>query len=214
MLVEHLNNKKTKKEREKMNEGLRTLRHDLRSPLQTIQNAAYLIETNPSLTKQALQIIRSAVNQAIEMLEDPLNIIQLQEIHFSAFIGEILKNTVVPENIETAITSKHEQFSLDSVKMRRVINNLVKNAIEAMHDGGKIIISSKKLKYKKVIEIIDNGPGIPLEIMKILLTKQVTTKTDGHGIGLISCKKIVEAHNGIMSVKSKPGKTIFRISLP
>ncbi len=200
-----------------MNDELRTLRHDLRSPLQTIKNAAFMIEKKPPLTPQMLRMLRmisSAVNQAMEMLEDPLSVIELQEIQFSVFIKQILENIIVPENIEIIVRNKHEQFSFDPIKMRRVINNLIKNAIEAMPDGGKIIISSKKLKYKKVIQIADNGPGIPPEIIKGLFTKQVTTKPDGHGIGLISCKEIIEAHNGTISVKSKPGKTIFMISLP
>ena len=218
-----------------MTDELQELRHDIRTTLQVIGNAAYIIEnilkklglTEDNLDSilkeqnlspspyQALRIIHSALNQATEILEDPLDIVRIQEIQFSPFIQRILRDTIVPENIQIVTQIKHEQFFFDPIKMRRIIVNLIKNAIEAMPDGGKITVLTKKQKDKEIIQIADNGPGIPPDMLPGLFLKEQTTKMNGNGIGLISCRKIVEAHRGTIKVKNKEGKgTTFTISLP
>ncbi len=200
-----------------MSEELQSLRHDLRTPLQTILSAAFVIKTNSDKTTPMLEMIQNAVNQAIEILEDPLNVVSPKEIQFSLFVEEILKKTIVPENIETIIQNKHEQFFFDSVKMKRVLNNLVKNAIEAMTpDGGKLFIKTIKQGGYNIIMVTDTGPGIPASMIKSIFMTQHTTKEDGHGQGLISCRQIVTAHKGTITVNNNidgPG-VAFIISLP
>jgi len=200
-----------------MSDKLSTLRHDLRGPLQTILNAAYLIETNPAQTASRLEIIRSAVKQATEMLKDPLDIIKVEKIQFDRFIEEVLKSIAMPENIELTVYPESQEFYFDSVKMKRVLDNLVRNAIEAMTpNGGKLVIKSMQRDYN-IITVTDTGPGIPESIIRSIFIAQQTTKEGpGHGQGLISCRQIVIAHGGTIAANNNTDSrgATFTISLP
>ncbi len=200
-----------------MSEELKSLRHDLRSQLQTIMSAAFMIKNNSDETAPMLEIIHDAVNQAIEMLEDPLNVVLPKEIQFSLFVKEMLKKTIMPENIEITIENEHEEFFFDSVKIKRVLNNLFRNAIEVMTpNGGKLIIKTTHQEGYDIIRVTDTGPGIPASIMKNIFIAQHTTKENGHGQGLISCRQIITAHGGTITVNNNidaQGAT-FTIFLP
>jgi signal transduction histidine kinase len=104
---------------------------------------------------------------------------------------------------------------LDKSKMLRVLNNLVKNAIEAMPDGGKITIRLQDNNDQFTIKIEDTGVGIPKEKIDSIFRPFRSTKQQGMGLGLAFCKDTVEKHGGSISVTSKVGKgTTFEISLP
>jgi signal transduction histidine kinase len=98
-----------------------------------------------------------------------------------------------------------------------VIENLCKNAIDAMDGKGKISISMQRLENNVIIDISDEGKGIPKNKLKTVFEPGYTTKQRGWGMGLSLCKRIIENyHNGKIFVKqSEPGKgTTFRIILP
>lgn len=97
-----------------------------------------------------------------------------------------------------------------------VIENLCKNAVDAIHETGSITISLKKLKKKYVIDITDTGKGIPKSKFKTVFKPGFTTKTRGWGLGLSLAKRIIENyHKGkIFVLNSELGKgTTFRITL-
>jgi two-component system sensor kinase FixL len=103
----------------------------------------------------------------------------------------------------------------DEVMLRRVLDNLVKNAIEAIEQGpGEVVLSAAlPTRGKMRIAVEDSGPGVPdgIDVFKLF----ETTKTDGTGIGLAVAKQIVEAHGGVIEHLSRsPRGTIFRIELP
>ena len=105
--------------------------------------------------------------------------------------------------------------TLDNVKMRRVMDNLIRNAIEAMEDGGRLTISAREAKDEIVIEVTDTGIGIPESEMKNLFKPFYTTKPTGIGLGLTYCRRTVEAHKGTIEVESKAGEgTKITISMP
>jgi len=194
-----------------LEEIMRNIRHDLRGPLQAIKNATHVIKTHPEQTPKMLRLINGAVDRATQMLEDP-DIVRKQTTNLANLIQDIVHNinTTRPEFAITALFCD-EKLEVDPPKMRRVLENLIKNATEAMPNGGNIIITSTD----NTIKVSDNGPGISPDILERLFTGQITTKQNGHGIGLLSCKQIVEAHGGTISVQSELGKgTTFTISLP
>ncbi len=99
--------------------------------------------------------------------------------------------------------------------MRRVFINLVKNAIEAMPNGGKLSISNKQTNGHLQFKLSDTGNGIPKELIPTLFSPLVTTKAQGMGFGLAICKRIIDAHGGTISAKTAQGKgTTFIITLP
>jgi signal transduction histidine kinase len=99
--------------------------------------------------------------------------------------------------------------------MQRVFLNLIKNALEAMPNGGKLLVESHEQNGQVLINFSDTGIGIPEESIHELWTPLKTTKAKGTGFGLPICKRIVEAHGGRISVSSILGKgTVFTLTLP
>ena len=113
-------------------------------------------------------------------------------------------------------TSEEELFIYCEVtKFKQVFINLIKNAIDAMNNGGSITIKVMKVEENVQVQIIDQGCGIP----KILLDKIgepfYTTKEKGTGIGLMVCYQIIDSHKGTIHVKSQVDiGTTFTITLP
>jgi signal transduction histidine kinase len=121
----------------------------------------------------------------------------------------------VPEDLEVhAVT----------VQLQQVVMNLVLNAREAMLDrGGTLTIRAQSLDEAVILEVRDTGSGIPAETLERIFEPFFSTKHPagrpgecfGTGLGLALCKTVVDAHNGHLCVRSKPGGgTLFRISLP
>ena len=106
---------------------------------------------------------------------------------------------------------------LDPEQVHQVVLNLLLNAAQAMPGGGVIHLEvlNEAGAAETQIRIRDEGPGIDAEIRKKLFTPFFTTKEDGTGLGLVTSKKIVEAHGGRITLESNPGKgSCFTIALP
>jgi two-component system sensor histidine kinase AtoS len=111
--------------------------------------------------------------------------------------------------------AKEATATVDKRQLERVFLNLVKNAVQAMPNGGKLMVTTKETKDFVEIALADTGVGIPEESMSKLFTPLFTTKAKGIGMGLAICKKIVEEHEGTIDFKSKVGEgTTFTIKLP
>jgi len=104
----------------------------------------------------------------------------------------------------------------DRHKMQQVFINLMENAIDALPNGGKIILSVNTGEGNSLeIRFRDNGPGIPAEVLNKIFNLYFTTKDRGTGIGLAIVQRIVDQHGGIITVDSEMGKgTIFSINMP
>jgi signal transduction histidine kinase len=99
--------------------------------------------------------------------------------------------------------------------IRRVLTNLIINAIQAMPNGGKLNIGSSRKDNNILIIVEDTGSGIPEGIKPKLFTPMLTTKAKGQGLGLAVVKRLVEALDGTISFESEEGKgTKFLIELP
>lgn len=121
-----------------------------------------------------------------------------------------------PSNIKV-VNDFEEDFKVetDKTKIERVFGNLIKNAFDAMPNGGELHIKSKKTGKQVKIEFSDTGTGMSKEVLSKLWTPFFTTKAKGMGIGLSICKRIIEAHKGEIEVESKEGKgTKFTVYLP
>jgi nitrogen fixation/metabolism regulation signal transduction histidine kinase len=114
---------------------------------------------------------------------------------------------------ETEIISK-----IDRTQLIRIITNLVKNAIQAIpteKESPLVIVNLSLQEENVVIEVIDNGKGIPTEIQSKIFEPKFTTKTNGMGLGLGIIKNIVENYSGTITFDSESNKgTIFTVKLP
>jgi signal transduction histidine kinase len=103
---------------------------------------------------------------------------------------------------------------LDSNMLKQALLNLFINAQQAMPDGGELMIRTQKAPKYAIIQINDTGTGIPPDKIEKVFNGY-SSRPHGKGLGLPTAKKIIEAHNGTISVESEPGKgTIFTIKLP
>lgn len=121
------------------------------------------------------------------------------------------------ENIEIIVQSNSEELyiSCENTKIKQVFINLIKNAIDAMKNGGSIILKIKEVRDTIQVLVIDQGSGIPSEIMNKIGEPFYTTKEKGAGIGLMVCFQIIESHDGTIQLESKVGMgTTFTITLP
>lgn len=100
--------------------------------------------------------------------------------------------------------------------MKRVIANLVINAAQALPPGGKILIAVRQDAEKTVLSVTDNGPGIPTPLTSLIFDPHFTTKSNGNGLGLSSCRDVIErCHQGRLTCLSSEGTgTTFLCELP
>jgi PAS domain S-box-containing protein len=200
--------------------------HDLRNPLQGIAGAAYNIRRHlrnaldPS-TKEMLAVIDNGVQYANEIINDLLEFsreIQLQLLPTTpkSVVRKTLADVKVPNNIAVEDTTLNgPEILADEAKVKRLLTNLIQNAIDAMPEGGKLSISSMNTQKEVSISIRDTGFGIPKEMVDKLWMPLSTTKAKGVGLGLPICKRIIEAHGGSISVESTIGRgTTFTLKLP
>jgi len=125
--------------------------------------------------------------------------------------------------LKKGITVKRE-YSADlprieayASELNQVWTNIIDNAVDAMHGKGELRVKTYEEDQRVIVEIADNGPGIPEDIQSRIFEPFFTTKAPGQGTGLglhISHDIIVNRHHGQLNVESKPGETRFRVVLP
>jgi len=137
--------------------------------------------------------------------------LQLEKKSLSILLESSFKSNV-PKSIK--ITKPENDLSLicDSKQIEIVFSNILINAVQAMENSGEIKVRIKENENDVNIEIEDSGPGIPEDKIEQIFDPLFTTKSSGTGLGLVSCKNIIEQHKGTISVKINP--TIFEIILP
>jgi signal transduction histidine kinase len=101
-------------------------------------------------------------------------------------------------------------------ELNRVWTNLIDNAIDAMNGRGQLVLRTAAEFGRVLVEIRDNGPGIPPEIRDRVLEPFFMTKPggEGKGLGLNAVYRIVQKHRGQVQVESEPGRTSFQVRLP
>jgi signal transduction histidine kinase len=104
---------------------------------------------------------------------------------------------------------------VDSDQVTQVLINLVRNAIEAMPNGGTLTIRAAAVDGWVHTRVIDTGMGISDENMKKIFQPLFTTKTRGIGLGLAICRRLAEANGGVLTVESREGEgATFTLTLP
>lgn len=138
-----------------------------------------------------------------------------KETNLKELIDNTLLKVNIPKNIRVeANIGANMLLKVDAAYLRRVFTNLIVNAVQAMSNGGKLIIEADTKADKAVISIKDTGVGITEKVKPNLFTPLFTTKSKGQGLGLAVVKRLVEAQGGTVRFESKEGKgTTFIIEL-
>jgi signal transduction histidine kinase len=120
-----------------------------------------------------------------------------------------------PPGVQVSVEFGYTWAHVDIVKIRRVLDNLIRNACEAISGPGTVTVKADRIGGNLEIEVSDTGVGISNEFMPNLFQTFKTTKKRSLGLGLAYSKKAVEAHGGTITVESKVGEgTKFTVRLP
>jgi PAS domain S-box-containing protein len=200
--------------------------HDLRNPLTGIACATYYLKAKcgskmHSKSKEMLKIIENDIKRSNKIIDDLLEYsreikLDLNESNPKSIVKEALFAVEIPRKIQAVDQTRVKpEIEVDAEKMKRVFINIIKNAFDAMPDGGRLTIKSTKIGNSVAFSFSDTGTGMPKEIMDKLWSPLITTKAKGMGFGLSICKRFVEAHGGKISVRSTIGKgSTFTVTLP
>ncbi|MGD0449504.1 MAG: GAF domain-containing protein [Candidatus Bathyarchaeia archaeon] len=205
--------------------------HDIRNPLQAIVGDLFLAkddvfslsegETKRDLQENLNNIEENLlyVEKIVADLQDyarPLHPI-IENVGIEEAIEAAFLVVTIPCNLEVSIVVEHGIPPLDSdlSMLKRVLVNLIQNAVQAMPNGGKLTLNAYKEENYVIVAVKDNGVGIPEAIKNKLFTPMFTTKSKGQGFGLAVVKRMTEALGGTISFESQEGKgTTFTIRLP
>lgn len=205
--------------------------HDIRNPLQAITSDVYLAKTeleqvpNSEGKENALESLQEIeknvdyINKIVADLQDyarPLRPIS-KETELEEIFQEVILKNDMPQNIKAfcKVSKEAKKVMVDPDLLKRVINNLVLNAIQAMPKGGKLSINAYRKDGEVFIEVQDTGVGIPEDVKPKLFTPMFTTKSKGQGFGLSVVKRVTESMNGTVSFESEHDKgTKFILIFP
>lgn len=208
--------------------------HEIRNPLSSIKSfATYFRDHFPdgSDDKEAASIMVKEVDRLNRVISDLLGLsrqdnLQAQQVDLNLVIDHVVRllhRSASNKNIKLSIRkAPHVPLVMcDMQRLSQAILNLCLNSVEAMPDGGELTIAITGGKKQIRILVVDNGQGIPENIISQIFDPYFTTKGSGTGLGLPMVHKIILAHKGTIDVKSriaeKPGEhgeTIFTITLP
>jgi len=165
-------------------------------------------------------MIKNAATRLSHQIDDVLAYVTPPQLHpethsISGILKKTISNITIPETIILTLPKNDMQINSDKRQFEVVFTNLILNAIQAMNNVGKIDITILDKDDFVLIEVQDSGPGIPRELLPKIFDPLFTSRQIGTGLGLPSCKNIVENHGGIITVNTTLGKgTTFSIRLP
>ena len=211
------------------------LAHEIKNPLTPIQLSAERLRRRYSSNREGYDEILDECTQTIvdevqrlrKLLDEFSRLARMPRAKpITSDINSILERALrlcgeFPENLEVKIESEDElpQISVDPEQMERAFFNIIKNAAEAMKDGGSLTVSARMVDEpdNNHVEVIfaDTGPGISTDSMAKLFTPHFSTKRGGAGLGLAIVKKIITDHGGDVTVDNGEAKgTVFTVKIP
>lgn len=215
---------------------IRGLAHEIKNPLGGLRGAAQLLDlelADPDL-KEYTQII-IAESDRLQMLMDrmlgPNKPPQKQDLNIHEVL-ERVRQLVEAESIGHIVIKRDYDPSIPIIKADRnqliqAVLNIVRNAVQALsaqQQPGEIVLKTrifrqitlgrKRFKLAAKIDIADNGPGIPADMLERIFYPMITGRAEGTGLGLSIAQSLINQHNGMIECSSAPGNTVFTVYLP
>lgn len=220
-------------------ELMRNLAHEIKNPLGGIRGAAQLLDfelPDPSL-KEYTKVMIKEVDRLQFLVERLLAPHKQKKVVSDVNIHEVLervRSIVLAEFPAGLKITRFYDVSMpdiigDKELLIQALLNIVHNAAQILEDrilagdalielqtsiSRNITIAKKRFKLALNVHIIDNGPGIPLEIIDQIFLPLVSARASGSGLGLTLAQSFIQMHGGFISVQSQPGKTDFHVQIP
>ena len=214
---------------------LRSISHDLRTPLTGISGSASLLMVSDMSEEKRMELLRSIRDDSVWLIRLVENLLSITRIEGKdkltglepELVVEVIDDALThidrnsaKHTIKTSIDDDYLMAYMDARLIAQVIINLVNNAVKYTPEGSEICVSAKRGEGCVLISVADNGPGIADEsksrIFDIFYTEAKTGDSRrGLGLGLALCKSIITAHGGSISVgDAQPHGAVFTFSLP
>ncbi len=216
-------------------EMLRGLAHEIKNPLGGVRGAAQLLARqlpDPELAEYTSIIIGEAdrLRDLVDRLLGPrqqldagmLNVHEACEHVLDLIAAETDKRVTLKRDYDPSLPDLHA----DRTQIIQAILNIVRNAVQAATDLDQCVIKMRTRAQRQFtigasrhrlvcrLDIEDNGPGVPEEMLQSIFVPMVTGRAEGTGLGLTIAQSIVTRHGGLLECRSAPGKTRFTIYLP
>lgn len=201
--------------------------HEIRNPLTALKGFLQLQRHNFNQSDEHLSIMLAELERIDQIVSELLVLSKPQTVQFSPVdlfrlleqVIMLINTQAIMNNVEIVITefdSKIPTMMGEENQLKQLLINLLKNAIEAMPNGGTIDIRCRMIRERSVlIRITDQGCGIPEEQLQKISEPFFSTKEKGTGLGLVVSQRIVENHRGRLTITSQPGQgTRVDIVLP
>lgn len=202
-----------------LNRILTTFTHEVKNPLSVIKGVFSLLQEEGKLEPKIIEILLGEVNKMEQLLEDFLLLqkplakkLKPSWIDISDFIKRSVEGIkyIIRDRQDIDIQGFYLDYPVfvngDPKLLNRAIYHIIKNGIEAIPEGGRISVSLQFENGNVIIEIEDNGKGIPPQEINKIFDPFYTTKEEGTGLGLSLAKQIINAHGGEISIESEVNK--------
>jgi two-component system sporulation sensor kinase A len=200
--------------------------HEIRNPITSIKGFIQLMKSGFGEKQKYFDIMTSEIERIELILSELLILAKPQSIKYErkdirvllSQVMTLLDSQAILNNVQfiTEFNPGTTHIYCDENQLKQVFINFIKNSIESMPKGGKITIEINSHNHQEMlIRLIDQGCGIPKEVLSKLGQPFYTTKEKGTGLGFMVSKKIIENHSGKIHVESEVNKgTIIQIKLP
>jgi two-component system nitrogen regulation sensor histidine kinase GlnL len=214
---------------------IRGLAHEIKNPLGGVRGAAQLLARelpNAELAEYTDIIIREAdrLRDLVDRLLGPNRTLDLQPLNIHQVLEHVCNLITAESNNRVTILRDYDpslpEFPGDKAQLIQVVLNIMRNALQAAPDieGCNITLRSRSQRQFTLgtklhrlvcrVDIEDNGPGIPEELLPAVFAPMVTGRADGTGLGLSIAQSIIYSHGGVLECESRPGDTRFTFYLP
>lgn len=212
---------------------LRGLAHEIKNPLGGLRGAAQLLERqldSEDLKEYTQVIIDEAdrLQKLVNRILGPNNLPNKRSINIHHVLEHIRSLLLAEGKSNVSIVRDYDpsipELQADPDQLIQAFLNITRNAYQALDEEGTITLRTRierkytlgKQRYDLVarIEIIDNGPGIPEDILDKIFFPMVTGRAEGTGLGLSIAQSLIQQHDGLIEVISVPGGTVFTVLLP
>ncbi|MGD6852383.1 MAG: ATP-binding protein [Candidatus Bathyarchaeia archaeon] len=200
--------------------------HDLRNPMQGIMGATHVLRTHAKEVADAeciemLNEIDDCIRRSDKIINDLIEYSQVLKLQPmltdpKSLIARVISQLTTPANIEVIDkTTAEPTLMVDDRIIQRAFVSIIKNAYDAMPNGGKLTIKNHRDRKNVVFTFQDTGEGMNEATLEKLWTPLFTTKAKGMGFGLSVCKRFIEAHGGSVAAETRLGQgSIFKVVLP
>jgi signal transduction histidine kinase len=206
--------------------------HELRNPLNAVKTSVYYLLNAPDASPEKKKEHLERIDRQVEISDNVITALSrfarlpvptLRTVDLCDLVEQALDANPLPDNIKLQ-TDRPENIpfvSGDQEQLVIVLGNLIRNACEAMPDGGNLTVSCQEIAPEAegevgrfALSVSDTGSGIEPDVLPQIMEPLFSTKTRGLGLGLALAQAILKRHNGDLSVASQPGEgTTFTMTL-